>query len=63
MIIKEISPNKKDYLTRDLKADYNNPLFNFKAYYKTYEEYEKAVIKHLEINKKYNLLTYEIVGG
>lgn len=63
MIIKEISPNKKDYLTRDLKKDYNNKNFNFKNFYKTYKDFEKDTIEHLKINKKYNLLDYEIIGG
>ena len=61
MKIKEISPNKKDFLIRDLKKDYKNEKFKFYLIYKSYKEFERAQLEHLRINKKHNLLDFKIL--
>ena len=63
MIIKEISTNKKIFIIRNLKEDYNNPIFKFKLFYKNYKDFEYSELEHLKINKKYNLLDFEILEG
>ena len=51
MKIKEISPDKKNFLIRDLKKDYKNKKYKFYLNYKNYNEFEQAQIEHLQINK------------
>lgn len=61
MKIKEISPNKKDYIIRDLKKDYNNKNFNFKKLFSTYTAFEKWMMEYFTTNKKAGLLNFEIL--
>ena len=61
MKIKEISPDKKNFLIRDLKKDYKNKEYKFYLKYKSYGEFEQAQLEHLRINKKYNLLNFQIL--
>lgn len=63
MKIKEISPNKKNFLIRDLKKDYKNKKYKFYLNYGNYKEFEQAQLEHLRINKKNNLLDFQILEG